>query len=111
METWCASELLKERRHRGQPADLWFWRSADGGEVDVLIDRGDRLLPVEVKSAVTPHPNLTAGPRKLRTLNERDPDIRVEPGYIVYGGSEERQSGDDLFLPWHAIDQVAKALG
>jgi hypothetical protein len=31
-ETWCFGEVLKARRHRGLPADLWFWRSSDGYE-------------------------------------------------------------------------------
>jgi hypothetical protein len=30
-----------------------FWRDASGHEIDILIDRGRELIPVEVKSAQT----------------------------------------------------------
>lgn len=39
VETWCVGESRKARRHRGLPADLWFWRSHDGVEVDLVLDR------------------------------------------------------------------------
>jgi len=40
-------------RHRGREAPLFFWRDSTGHEVDILMDLGDRLVPVEVKSGQT----------------------------------------------------------
>ncbi len=34
-------------------SNLYFWRDRSGHEVDVLIDRGTRLSPLEIKSGRT----------------------------------------------------------
>jgi len=52
-ETFVVSELLKNYHNRGEQPDLYFWRDSAGHEVDLIIERGDRLIPVEVKSGET----------------------------------------------------------
>lgn len=47
LENWVAAELWKALP---EDATLHFWRSASGAEVDFVIARGDRILPVEVKA-------------------------------------------------------------
>ena len=46
-ESLVVSELVKSYLHRGMEADIYFWRDSTGHEVDVLIDSGKRLLPIE----------------------------------------------------------------
>jgi predicted AAA+ superfamily ATPase len=38
---------------KGKRADLYFWRSHEGLEVDLIIQIGTRLIPVEVKLTST----------------------------------------------------------
>lgn len=52
-ENWVVSELLKSRLNQGLNANLYFWRNNTGEEVDVLIEQGEKLTPVEVKSGKT----------------------------------------------------------
>ena len=52
-ENLVVTEFLKTRLHRGQPPDLHFWRDSQGLEVDLLVERGGDLNPVEVKSGQT----------------------------------------------------------
>lgn len=52
-ETLVVSEFLKVRYHRGLPANIYFWRDNIGTEVDLLIDSGDVLTPVEIKAGET----------------------------------------------------------
>jgi len=47
------SELHKNYTHRGETPRLYFWRSSDGHEVDVIVERGETLIPVEIKSRQT----------------------------------------------------------
>lgn len=103
-ETWFFTEVLKARLGRGLPAQLWFWRSNDGLEVDLLFEMGDRLVPLEIKAGATPSSENTAGLRKLRHVSERDPAVRVAAGFVLYGGTEDRPSGEDRFVPWDRID-------
>lgn len=52
-ETWVISELLKGRMHRGLKEHFYFWRDNVGHEIDCLAERGDRLLPIEIKAGKT----------------------------------------------------------
>jgi len=49
VETWVASELLKLMPISDHRLRLYFWRTQGGQEVDFLIERGSKLVAVEVK--------------------------------------------------------------
>ena len=104
VETWCIGEAIKSRLNRGLPASAWYWRSSDGIEVDLLFEMGSGLLPMEIKSAATPQRKFLQAIEKFRALSEREPDTKVGPGTVIYGGEDARPAGSDTFIPWHAID-------
>ncbi len=110
VETWCFGEVLKSRLNRGLSPDCWFWRSSDAYEVDVVIEVGNRLIPIEIKASATPYPKQAATLRKLRELSARDPAAEVPPGLVIYGGDQERTCGQDRFIPWHAIASALEEL-
>jgi predicted AAA+ superfamily ATPase len=51
VETWVASELLKLISATDHRLQLYFWRTQTGQEMDFLIERGGRLVAIEVKWA------------------------------------------------------------
>jgi predicted AAA+ superfamily ATPase len=81
-ESFVVSELTKGFVHRGLESDLYFWRDAAGHEVDLLIDRGSELVPVEVKSGETVTADFFRGLTFFRDLGG-DP---AGPAALVYGG-------------------------
>jgi hypothetical protein len=105
-ETWVASEVLKARLHRGATADLYHLRETRGAEVDLLVDAGTRLIPVEVKSGATVASDAFDG---LRSWSERAADAAahqpVAPRLVYAGGNRQRRSDIDV-IPWHQIQQV-----
>lgn len=66
VETAVVVEFVKALAHRGEPPALWFWRASDGLEVDLLLERGGRLHPIEIKSTATPRPAHAEGLRRWR---------------------------------------------
>ena len=38
-----------ERRVKSSPGDIHYWRTKDGAEVDFVVKKGSRIIPVEVK--------------------------------------------------------------
>jgi hypothetical protein len=52
-ETYILSELYKAFAHRGETPPLYFWRDRTGHEVDVVLDNGKNLFPIEIKSGET----------------------------------------------------------
>ncbi len=52
-ENLCISEFVKHLRHSGAAGTPYFWRDNIGNEVDLLIENGSVLQPVEFKSGAT----------------------------------------------------------
>jgi len=52
-ENLVVSEMIKLRTNRGEEINLYFWRDKTGHEIDLLVDRGLELLPIEIKSGMT----------------------------------------------------------
>jgi hypothetical protein len=74
--------------------------------VDVLIDRGDALVPVEIKSGQTVAPDFFAGLEEWRRIaaGEAGPDA-----WLVYGGDREQTRQGARVVPWRAIGELADA--
>lgn len=95
-ETFVAAELVKAFEHAGREAPLYHWRAASGHEIDLLLDLGDRLLPIEVKSGQTVVPDLL---RHLEwwTALRGNPNAR---GVLVSGGTEAYDLRGMAVRPW-----------
>jgi predicted AAA+ superfamily ATPase len=95
-ETFVAAELVKAFAHTGAEAPLYHWRAAGGQEVDLLLDLGDRLLPIEVKSGQTVAPDLLRG-LEWWTALPGNPNRR---GVLVSGGTETFALRGMTVRPW-----------
>lgn len=105
-ETWVVGELLKGRYNRSLPSNLFFWRDNTGNEVDVIVDQGLTLVPLEIKSGQTINADYFTGLHKWLTW------AGAEAGkpYLVYGGDERQQRKDGDVVPWREVAGVAEAL-
>jgi predicted AAA+ superfamily ATPase len=52
-EALIVAEFLKARYNRGLASNLFFWRDNIGEEIDLLIDEGTAVRPIEIKSGET----------------------------------------------------------
>ena len=82
METAVLSEIVKTLLHRGIEPQVYFWRTAAGTEVDILVQTNGRLVPIEVKLSATPRPAMASAVRTFR----RDMGKKAAPGYVVHPG-------------------------
>lgn len=81
-------------------ADILYWRTAGGQEVDFVIEAGERLLPIEVKATESPVP---ADARHLRSFLEEYPDL-TDGGLLLHGGEETfRLAESVLAAPWWRV--------
>jgi hypothetical protein len=69
------AEIIKTISHRGEP-QVYFWRTATGVEVDLVVAEGGRLIPLEIKLPATPRPAMA------RPLNvfRKDLQDQAAPG-------------------------------
>ena len=96
-ETFVMSELYKAFAHRGETPPLYFWRDRTGHEVDVIIDVGKNLIPVEVKSGETVDHSLFDGLRYFISLGT--PASRT--GVLIHGGEARYQRENFIVRPWY----------
>ena len=99
-ETWVISECLKARYNAGEPSNLYFWRDRSGHEVDLLIDHGTHLSPLEIKSGQTINRDYFKGLDFWRKLAAQT----AGQTWLVYGGDTRQTRSDVTVLPWNAID-------
>jgi hypothetical protein len=75
-------------------AKLFFWRSSGGAEIDFLIERGEQLIPVEVK---------WRGDIRLKDITGMQvflQDFKNEArwGIVLYKGSQLLKMKENIFL-------------
>ena len=81
-ETAVLAEIVKTFWHRGEEPQVYFWRTATGVEVDIVVEVGGRIVPIEVKLSATPRPAMASGILALR----QDLGEKLEPGYVIHPG-------------------------
>ena len=101
-ETWVVSELLKALYNRALEDNLYFWRDHSGHEVDLLIDRGTELVPVEVKSGQTVNRDFFTGLERWREIA----GDAAGRGWLVYGGDRSESRAEVEVVPWRSIDAL-----
>ena len=98
-ETFIVSELYKNFLHRGEQPNLYFWRDAAGHEVDIIIDTGADLIPVEIKSGQTTAPDFFKNLAYWKKLSGRD----QAPAALVYGRDRPFHRSGVMVYPWFGL--------
>jgi hypothetical protein len=83
-ENLIMSELLKQRYNQGLASNLYFWRNNVGDEIDVVIEEGEKLQPIEIKSSQTFNTDFLIGINKWMKIAQ---SVSLTP-QLVYGGNE-----------------------
>ncbi len=94
-ETVVIGEVYRTLAHRGIEPRLYFWRTAMGTEVDLIVETDSGLVPVEVKLGATPSPSMAKGIEAFR----KDHGGRAERGLVIHSGAEVLPLGPSV-LAW-----------
>jgi predicted AAA+ superfamily ATPase len=76
-EGFVVEDLLRRERLIHPQSQAFFWRTAAGAEIDLLLDRGDARVAIEIKSG------RGDDARAVRVLREAMPDVDARRGWIV----------------------------
>ncbi|MCD4774903.1 MAG: ATP-binding protein [Candidatus Aegiribacteria sp.] len=93
-ENLIVSEMLKTRYNSGRRNNLHFWRDRAGHEVDVIVDRGDVFIPVEMKSGQTVTTDSFKGLNWMKALASED------DSFLVYGGERSYYRAGTSVISW-----------
>ena len=100
LENLVLQDLLAWRDARTEPAEILYWRTAVGAEVDFVVEARGALLPVEVKASRHPRLRDTSHLRSFRA--EYGPQSRA--GLLLHDGTRtEWLAPDVLSVPWWRV--------
>jgi uncharacterized protein len=100
LENLVLHDLLAWRDARVERAELGYWRTSIGEEVDFVIEAGGKLLPIEVKSTTRPR---LADATHLRTFRT-EYGKKARAGLLLHTGSTlEWLAPDVLAAPWWKV--------
>jgi predicted AAA+ superfamily ATPase len=92
------TELIKKRANAGEDINLFYWRDKTGHEIDVVIDTGSSLLPLEIKSGKT------ISGEFFKNLKFWVKLTGEKKSYLLYAGSERQNRSDGIeIMNWREL--------
>jgi predicted AAA+ superfamily ATPase len=100
LENLVLHDLLCWRDARVERAEILYWRTTTGEEVDFVVEAGRRLLPIEVKASSRPRLRDAAPLRAFRAEYGK----AARAGLLLHTGSTvEWLTPDVLAAPWWRV--------
>lgn len=100
-ENLIVSEFKKHSLNRSKNESIYFWRDNIGHEADIIIEKSNRLFPVEVKSGKTITNEFFKGINYWKTISG------IKDGGIVYAGDQiQNYSDNNRVVPWFMLDTI-----
>jgi uncharacterized protein len=102
-EGFIVAETYKTLMAYKNNTDMYFWRSHDQVEIDLLIELNGSLYPVEIKKTATPAIQHGESIRRFTSFLEatQDTSLPVGEGFVVCTVREEAPLGPRIrAVPW-----------
>lgn len=91
-------EIIRRIRCLGLDWRVHYWRTSGGAEVDCVIDTGERIIPIEIKSGTS------VGLGTLKGLINFMEDYGVAEGFVIFRGRlPEKLNNRITALPWQGF--------
>jgi len=98
-ESYVISEFLKNYMNNGKEHSIYFWRDSTGNEIDIIIDAGKILTPVEIKAGQTIASDFFKGIRFWKKLTTET----GQGAALIYGGDKSYIRSNTYVYPWSVL--------
>ncbi|MES2614018.1 MAG: ATP-binding protein [Bdellovibrionota bacterium] len=102
-ENLIVVEAMKHKFNFALRQNISFYRDSNNNEIDLLIETGNSLLPLEIKSSQTFHMEF------VKTIENLSQPLNLVKGAVVYGGDVRQNRTNFTLLPWFSIDDFLKS--
>ncbi|MFN2267142.1 MAG: ATP-binding protein [Desulfonatronovibrio sp.] len=107
-ESWVVSEVYKSQVHNGIQPSLFHYREARGPEIDLILEEGDTLSAIEIKSGSTINQDFFKNLKLLSNrFQEAEPQKKLQC-YVVYAGNNVQKRSYAQVLPWNRVTQISE---
>jgi predicted AAA+ superfamily ATPase len=102
-ETWVVGELMKKRFNQGLLSNVYYWRDSQGHEIDIIVEQGEQLIPIEIKSGKTIASDFFDNLRYWQALANQ----MTSPAFLVYGGDQIQTRGNVRVIGWKTLSEIS----
>ncbi len=104
VENLVVLELVKTRLNKGFEPQLYFYRDNHQNEVDIIFKQSSELIPIEIKSSQTYHPDFLRGIKFYESIAIN----KVKKGYLVYAGAHEQKIGNIKVINYKNAHEIVE---
>jgi uncharacterized protein len=102
-ESLIVSEYYKHIFHTtGLRPRAYFWRDKTGHEIDLVIEKSDALIPIEIKSGKTFRSSWLHDLHYWQKLAKG----KSTKAHLVYGGNQTESRQNTNITPWQSIPKL-----
>lgn len=98
-ENYILAEVVKAYHNHRRSPPVFFWRDQTGHEIDLLVEEGGVLFPIEIKSGGTVVPDMFNSLSWWTNLAGK----AGGPPTLVYGGTEAYVHQGIAVRPWFSL--------
>ena len=98
-ENMIVADVVKYFFNHGEMAKMYFWQDSKGLEIDLLLEDGGKITPIEIKSGATV---LNEMLQNLQKWGELASNEAASPK-LIYGGKKTQQRAGVKIIPWHLL--------
>ena len=106
IESMIICDIIKQNFNQGKPGNCFFWRDKNGNEIDCLVDKGDVLTPIEIKSGKT----IASDYFKGIDYFVKAAGNRSSKPYLIYGGTERTASDQSAGYSLEQIGSIGSLI-
>lgn len=101
-ESFVISNFFKNRYNQGLEPNIYYWRDKTGNEVDVIIESGKSIVPIEIKSGQTISSDYFNGLRYYNKISKEEND----KFFVIYSGEKKQERSDGTIIPWSNLVEL-----
>jgi uncharacterized protein len=101
-ESFIISELMKTKYNQGLEPNFYFWRDKLGREIDLIIEKAGKLIPLEIKAGKTASIEYFKDISYWNKLSGNKPS----DSYVIFGGNTAQKRSLGNLIPWDEIKSI-----
>ncbi len=91
--------IKNDAKANDSKANLYYWRDSNGHEIDLLVDLGNQLLPLEIKASQTFSNRFFKNIDWWRNMV----NVPVTDSFTIYGGDQDWEADLGRIISWRNL--------
>jgi uncharacterized protein len=104
-ETMMVSDIMKYFLNQGHQAPIFFYRDSSNHEVDIVLNIGGKIIPIEIKSGSTIQESYFSNIKYIRKILNL-----TTLGGVLFGDDREEQEKDILIKGWRYVGEMMASI-